>query len=121
MHFRFVLLFLAANFSLTSPHRSCVLLPNDPVALGQFTPLSADGQRPDLKLWGLTLGMTLDLLSSMSLPPLQTTEKDLSTYPHAVTSLDLPLPAAGRAVAPSMASIFPRFCASSSPRRTGVH
>ena len=72
--------------------------------------------RPDLKLWGLTLGMTLDLLSSMSLPlstkpnspPAVTTIPPIvfadtqGTHTAAVASVMSPL-------APSMSSIFPRF------------
>lgn len=36
----------------------CVLLPNDPVAIGQIStePEQPDGKAPDLRLWGLTLG-----------------------------------------------------------------
>ncbi|PWY99473.1 hypothetical protein BCV70DRAFT_212271 [Testicularia cyperi] len=69
----------------------CILLPNDPVAVAEYDPEDAEGyladsaayggsdkagsqialnddglHRPELRLWGLTLGMTLDLLSHMT-------------------------------------------------------
>ncbi|EST05239.1 NUDIX hydrolase domain protein [Kalmanozyma brasiliensis GHG001] len=61
----------------------CILLPNDPVAVAEYeeedegdTSQEKPGShiarteegvvRPDLRLWGLTLGMTLDLLSHMT-------------------------------------------------------
>lgn len=57
--------------------------------------------------------MTIDLLSTMSLPNAavanasSTKSGDLSTYPHAAVALD---PDAGATpFAPSNASIFPRF------------
>lgn len=61
--------------------------------------------------------MALDLLSSMALPPSSilssgSSPSDLSTYPHAVTALDLPLSSPQTAMspfAPSLASIFPTF------------
>lgn len=101
----------------------CILLPNEPIATGVPLPTTADG-RPlqlfDLKLWGLTLGMTLDLLSSMSLPSDIVIEGkgktgegkgDLSTYPHAMAELEQKNKGKKGMVAfaPSMASIFPRF------------
>ncbi|KAM0754860.1 hypothetical protein T439DRAFT_309686 [Meredithblackwellia eburnea MCA 4105] len=97
----------ALRLLVGSMHFRCVLLPNDPVAIGQVTPRNPDGSLPELKLWGLTLGMTLDLLSSMALPPSArgTSPSDLSTYPHAVTTLDPQM----SPFAPSMASIFPTF------------
>lgn len=68
-------------------------------------PLAAEkgissNQVHQLKLWGLSLGMTLDLLANMTLPS---------------TPLQLPFhPVGGEgnridAVAPSLASVFPRF------------
>ncbi|KAL8293371.1 hypothetical protein RQP46_000072 [Phenoliferia psychrophenolica] len=100
----------ALRLLVGSMHFRCVLLPNEPVAIGQITPPSPDGTVPELKLWGLTLGMTLDLLSSMSLRPSSTgsSPSNLSTYPHAVTTLDLPTTGMSP-LAPSMASIFPTF------------
>lgn len=89
-----------------SMHFRCVLLPNNPCAIGQIQPEIAAGlERPQLKLWGLTLGMTLDLLSSIELPHSSTparsrSDSTLSKYPH----VEVPT-----SVAPSMASIFPRF------------
>ncbi|GAA5999577.1 NUDIX hydrolase [Rhodotorula paludigena] len=93
----------------------CILLPNDPVAAAQQMPQLAPGQHPpELKLWGLTLGMTLDLLSHMTLPA---SPADLSTYPYGLAALDTPLggrkgPAKQAELAPfapAEASIFPRF------------
>ncbi|GAA5870870.1 hypothetical protein JCM8547_001728, partial [Rhodosporidiobolus lusitaniae] len=105
----------------------CILLPNDPVATGlpfDDIPLS---QRPELRLWGLTLGMTLDLLSHMNLAA---TSPDLSTYPYGVSAIDHPVsppssssPSSSSGKSPSTtypsfsptlfptseASIFPRF------------
>lgn len=54
--------------------------------------------------------MTLDLLSSMSIRPSVggSSPSNLSTYPHAVTALDVPLSGMSP-LAPSMASIFPTF------------
>lgn len=59
--------------------------------------------------------MTLDLLSSMSLPSDagakrgSTRKGDLSTYPHAVSALEEGGKGKMSPFAPSMASIFPRF------------
>lgn len=79
--------------------------------------------RHQLKLWGLSLGMTLDLMATMipptSLPPssigpnTQPTSQGLHRPP--LPSLHLPFhPVGGEgmridAVAPSLASVFPRF------------
>ncbi|ORY74074.1 hypothetical protein BCR35DRAFT_306869 [Leucosporidium creatinivorum] len=90
----------------------CILLPNEPIATGALPSPQAVVPNAPLKLWGLTLGMTLDLLSSMSLPTDAAASKgstksgDLSTYPHAVAALPQDK---GALFAPSMASIFPRF------------
>ncbi|GAA5852103.1 hypothetical protein JCM9279_005058 [Rhodotorula babjevae] len=99
----------------------CILLPNDPVAVGQqLPPLPPGGKAPELKLWGLTLGMTLDFVSHMTH---LTAPSDLSTYPYAVAALDTPLHGAAATdkstsskdtsalepFAPAEASIFPRF------------
>ncbi|KAG1757329.1 hypothetical protein EDB19DRAFT_1891112 [Suillus lakei] len=74
--------------------------------------------RHQLKLWGLSLGMTLDLMATM-IPPTslpsstQPTSKDL--HKVSLPSLHLPFhPVGGEgmridAVAPSLASVFPRF------------
>ncbi|GAA5979113.1 hypothetical protein JCM5350_007070 [Sporobolomyces pararoseus] len=93
----------------------CILLPNDPISLQPDVPLG--DKLPDLRLWGLTLGMTLDLLSHMTL---SRSASDLSTYPYAVSALDKPLDGSEfplekkeKGVNPfassSEASIFPRF------------
>ncbi|KAK4052008.1 hypothetical protein OIO90_004538 [Microbotryomycetes sp. JL221] len=101
---------------------TCILLPNEPVAIGNVPSPRSISRLPSLQLWGLTLSMTLDLLSSMKLPEApptlnkrqgatsngRTRLDSLATYPHAVSTLnpDNSLPAM---FAPSMASIFPRF------------
>lgn len=108
-------------------HFRCVLLPNDPVAVGLLpSQLDVDplAPRPDLKLWGLTLGMTLDLLSCMSLPRSSTSKllPSTSSIPPIPAGFEEELPSAPAAalaavsptlamspLAPSMASIFPRF------------
>ncbi|KAK4698724.1 hypothetical protein P7C70_g7547, partial [Phenoliferia sp. Uapishka_3] len=95
-------------------HFRCVLLPNSPCAIGQTTPLLPNTVLPPLKLWGLTLGMTLDLLSSMAIPSSSSSGSsptNLSTYPHAVSALDLPLPLSSSMspLPPSTSSIFPTF------------
>ncbi|GAA5907438.1 NUDIX hydrolase [Sporobolomyces salmoneus] len=64
----------------------CILLPNDPISLLPGVPRG--DKLPDLRLWGLTLGMTLDLLSHMTL---SRSASDLSTYPYAIAALDKPL------------------------------
>ncbi|SCV67851.1 BQ2448_5462 [Microbotryum intermedium] len=96
-----------------SMHFKCILIPNHPVALGLQTPVFPSHPLPDLKLWGLTLGMTLDLLTHMnpaSSALCSRDSSDLSTYPHLASSL----PSSKEEVekhpfAPSAASIFPRF------------
>lgn len=80
-------------------------------------PVSLASERPPLSLWGLTLGMSLDLLSHMSLP--QTTEaKKMRTsdksYGNAGHLYDFSMPPTPHAIypqlfAPSMTSIFPTF------------
>ncbi|GAA5913973.1 hypothetical protein JCM5296_006716 [Sporobolomyces johnsonii] len=88
----------------------CILLPNDPVAVGQLQPDVPPGaELPDLRLWGLTLGMTLDLLSHMTL---SSSPADLSTYPYAIAALeggDSKKKQDVSPFAPSEASVFPRF------------
>ncbi|KAG2155425.1 hypothetical protein DEU56DRAFT_906627 [Suillus clintonianus] len=73
--------------------------------------------RHQLKLWGLSLGMTLDLMATMIPPPSplnqQLASQDLQKV--SLPSLHLPFhPVGGEgmridAVAPSLASVFPRF------------
>ncbi|KAG9314567.1 hypothetical protein JVU11DRAFT_5368 [Chiua virens] len=64
-----------------------------------------------LKLWGLSLGMTLDLMANMVPEPLHSQQTVGQEYP----SLKLPFRPVGTegmrvdAVAPSLASVFPRF------------
>ncbi|OAX44853.1 hypothetical protein K503DRAFT_764734 [Rhizopogon vinicolor AM-OR11-026] len=65
-----------------------------------------------LKLWGLSLGMTLDLLATMA-PPSTLTSSDSDRL--SLSSLQLPFHPVGgegmriEALAPSLASVFPRF------------
>lgn len=93
--------------NLADPEGRCILLPYEPIAIGQESDPLPDGTYPELKLWGLTLGMTLDMLTHMShissdMPT------NASTYPDAIRALtpkmnDMPpLP-------PSTATIFPQF------------
>ncbi|KAF4605528.1 hypothetical protein EYR40_004314 [Pleurotus pulmonarius] len=58
--------------------------------------------RPQLKLWGLSLGMVLDLMSYMILP--YPTPSDSPSYnDHSLSNGRITM------VAPSLASVFPRF------------
>lgn len=101
---------------------SCILLPNEPIATGQSVPMppSPSGTLPQLKLWGISLGLALDLLAHLDLPTLPKKGKkaglsaaapggDLSTYPSAVSTLDPSTKTPTALCAPSMASIFPKF------------
>ncbi|KDN42628.1 hypothetical protein K437DRAFT_263741 [Tilletiaria anomala UBC 951] len=132
----------------------CILLPNDPVAEAldstegspiEIEPLSSrhpaliDGEKPQLRLWGLTLGMTLDVLAHMSTrdsePPVQSGrhsrklpyergEDGLPTLSalikrpvptsrlllqHLRDELHLSPPPHANLLAPSMTSVFPKF------------
>jgi hypothetical protein len=100
---RFVLKLL-----IGSMYFRCILLPNNPCAIGQHTPLPPSGVPADLKLWGLTLGMTNSVLSSMSPPAIMDPTKGAFEQ-----TMD---PGVGMStLAPDMASIFPRFCTSLPP------
>ncbi|GAA5972178.1 hypothetical protein JCM11641_002530 [Rhodosporidiobolus odoratus] len=102
---------------------ACVHLPNDPVASGPGLFGAAPSTKlPDISLWGLTYGMTLDLLSHMSLSG---SSPDLSTYPYPTgmpssPSHSTPSPSSSSSskttssrssssTVASDASIFPRF------------
>lgn len=128
----------------------CILLPNEPIVSPEATPAPSQqrhvldppalaAERPPLSLWGLTLGMSLDLLSNMPLPEsseirqtiaadrLYGNESDpasssssttayFSQNQHGDTRLpfDLVLPRTPHnsfppLLAPSMTSIFPTF------------
>ena len=124
----------------------CILLPNKPIAVaeGQDDDEDVGGMsptlqrekgferfnvedKPELKLWGLTLGMTLDLLSQMSsvagssrdtrpesLPGLSDLLREpmptaYSLIGHLRDELHLSPPPQASALAPSMTSVFPRF------------
>jgi len=128
----------------------CILLPNKPIAVAEtdeddevtsprINPngeLIGDsihgleqGERPELKLWGLTLGMTLDLLAQMSSipgakPSAVKAQESLPSFSHLLREpmptaynivarlrdeLHLSPPPAATAMAPSMTSVFPRF------------
>jgi 8-oxo-dGTP pyrophosphatase MutT (NUDIX family) len=120
----------------------CILLPNRPVAVAEtdeddglesLTVRSAtyeadEHDRPDLKLWGLTLGMTLDMLAQMSTMPGATpsskVQESMPSFAHLLREpmptaynlvarlrdeLHLSPPPAATAMAPSMTSVFPRF------------
>jgi hypothetical protein len=74
--------------------------------------ISAPPQR--LKLWGLSLGMTLDLMSYMVLPTDYSDSKtSFASSASLSPALQLPYHVDGEmrvdVVAPSLASVFPRF------------
>ncbi|GAA99377.1 uncharacterized protein L969DRAFT_86609 [Mixia osmundae IAM 14324] len=91
----------------------CILLPNDPVAIGQISPDDELGaRRPELRLWGLTLGMTLDVISHMTDRPIEALETSPATYPLNPALPSVSQSNAGRKssqIAPPVSSIFPRF------------
>lgn len=128
----------------------CILLPNKPIAvaetdeddeivsprintngelIGNSIHDVEQGERPELKLWGLTLGMTLDLLAQMSSipgakPSTNKAQESLPSFSHLLREpmptaynivarlrdeLHLSPPPAATAMAPSMTSVFPRF------------
>lgn len=73
-----------------------------------------------LKLWGLSLGMTLDLMSYMILPSPSSTRNNAKAHSDSAASsplssmMHLPYQSGGEGlkmevVAPSLASVFPRF------------
>jgi hypothetical protein len=74
----------------------------------------ANKQPQQLKLWGLSLGMTLDLMSYMIAPSDPHDSKSSSTSSSPLSPvLQLPYQTDGEmrvdVVAPSLASVFPRF------------
>lgn len=99
------------------------MLPNEPIISPGISPEQLDApyphaEKPPLNLWGLTLGMSLDLLSHMSLPP--NTEPGRTILADAVygngdkSGFDFSIPATPYdafppLLAPSMTSIFPTF------------
>ncbi|WAQ84571.1 hypothetical protein PtA15_5A141 [Puccinia triticina] len=85
-----------------------ILLPHNPIAEVDRPPAKSEDPPPDLNLWGLTLGMTLDLLSFFRTP-----NHSLPDHPNLFRSpslehLNVP-PHEITLVAPSITSIFPRF------------
>jgi hypothetical protein len=113
---------LACLFLTPSLSHRCILLPNEPIGPQEnspnpLDPVSLAHERPPLSLWGLTLGMSLDLLSHMSLPQTTDVKKSFSAdRPYGTTSqfYDLSMPSTPHAMypqlfAPSMTSIFPTF------------
>ena len=97
----------------------CILLPNEPIASPDLSPPSMDrigtvSERPPLSLWGLTLGMSLDLLSHMRLPHPGDIKKMLdSSHLYGNDGHDDSAPPVWPMwpllFAPSMTSIFPTF------------
>jgi hypothetical protein len=69
--------------------------------------------RQSLKLWGLSLGMTLDLMSYMVAPPASNSNPSSIKTPPISPVLQLPYQSDTEmrvdVVAPSLASVFPRF------------
>ncbi|KAF9270556.1 hypothetical protein L218DRAFT_983044 [Marasmius fiardii PR-910] len=84
-----------------------------------FPPPSHDDPPEVMKLWGLSLGMTLDLMSYMIVPPNETQNyrgaKMMDSRATTPLSLVMQLPyhtsesLRMEVVAPSLASVFPRF------------
>ncbi|KAL0577601.1 hypothetical protein V5O48_004399 [Marasmius crinis-equi] len=83
-------------------------------------PVTHGNKQDTLKLWGLSLGMTLDLMSYMMIPlndpriyggDAKTTDSRATTPLSSVMQLPYHTPEALRmeVVAPSLASVFPRF------------
>lgn len=91
------------------------LAPTYPPVLGKGD-IQLKQQPQQLKLWGLSLGMTLDLLSYMVPPVSQSGTSSASSngMRGASPSLQMPFQIWGErmrmeVVAPSLASVFPRF------------
>ncbi|CAD6567565.1 MAG: hypothetical protein CYPHOPRED_001800 [Cyphobasidiales sp. Tagirdzhanova-0007] len=101
-------------------HFKCILLPNDPITSPEgssprLDPVGIVSERPPLSLWGLTLGMSLDLLSHMSLPESSEIKETINAdRMHGSDGYDFGVPPTLHGhfpplVAPSMTSIFPTF------------
>lgn len=102
-----------------------ILLPNDPVTPLQaeneksLDPAATFAERLPLSLWGLTLGMSLDLLSHMELPESSEISRVIAADKLYASSPSEPLydmsapqtphSAFPLLLAPSMTSIFPTF------------
>jgi len=93
-----------------------ILLPHNPVTEIN-RPSKQEGQQqqpqvnlppPDLNLWGLTLGMTLDLLSFFETPNASLPDHSTLLRSPSLQHLNVP-PREIALVAPSITSIFPRF------------
>lgn len=91
-----------------------ILLPHNPVTeINRPSKQEAQQQPvnsppPDLNLWGLTLGMTLDLLSFFGTPNASLPDHSNLLRSPSLQHLNVP-PREITLVAPSITSIFPRF------------
>ena len=93
-------------------HFKCILLPNEPITPSSESSPSLDApvaylDRTPLNLWGLTLGMSLDLLSHMQLS--SETEPGRTILADAAYGNGTSEQTASLLLAPSMTSIFPTF------------
>ena len=123
MHFKCVRSSMLGNAADIKPIFSlsrCILLPNDPITSPEgssprLDPVGIVSERPPLSLWGLTLGMSLDLLSHMSLPESSEIKETINAdRMHGSDGYDFGVPPTLHGhfpplVAPSMTSIFPTF------------
>ena len=95
-----------------TPDLKPTLVPGDKKRIS--TPTPANQPQQNLKLWGLSLGMALDLMSYMVAPA---TSSNLKSDPNSSSPIapimQLPYQSGGDMrvdiVAPSLASVFPRF------------
>lgn len=86
-------------------------------SLGKLRPRRRRNNKEELKLWGLSLGMALDLLAHMTVPAPAVTEKSDAEGEDAVVSASSLLPPDAElsemlrmpVVVPSLTSVFPRF------------
>ncbi|PLW45153.1 hypothetical protein PCASD_04569 [Puccinia coronata f. sp. avenae] len=89
-----------------------ILLPHNPIIQVKRHSKQTDPQQvdptPDLNLWGLTLGMTLDLLSFFKTPSASLPNNPNLFRSPSLQHLNVP-PLEIMLVAPSITSIFPRF------------
>ena len=124
MHFKWVVA-SQYHFNVLTCSLRCILLPNDPINAGLqleeslLDPIAVAAERPPLSLWGLTLGMSLDLLGQMALPDTSSIGRVIAADKLYASTSSEPLynfsvPTSSHDVfptllAPSMTSIFPTF------------
>jgi len=105
----------------TQPPLTKDILEKEFAPKSEYKPLSDAPKQQQLKLWGLSLGMTLDLLSymvptTMSSPSASSSSSSKRSSESRVLSSSLQMPfqiwsekMRMEVVAPSLASVFPRF------------